>query len=80
MQGFYNVTTKIREELEKDEFCKTVTYGDIFNVDLKKVSNEMRRKAKATLQKKQKLTLTLPDTLPVHPLKVKTVQLVMRQT
>ena len=37
MQGFYNVTTKIREELEKDEFCKTVTYGDIFNVDLKKV-------------------------------------------
>ena len=36
MQGFYNVTTKIREELEKDEFCKTVTYGDIFNVDLKK--------------------------------------------
>ena len=36
MQGFYNVTTKIREELEKDEFCKTVTYRDIFNVDLKK--------------------------------------------
>lgn len=36
MQGFYNVTTKIREELEKDEFCKTVTYGDIFSVDLKK--------------------------------------------
>jgi len=36
MQGFYNVTTKIREELEKDVFCKTVTYGDIFSVDLKK--------------------------------------------
>jgi hypothetical protein len=36
MQGFYNVTTKIKEELEKDAFVKTVTYGDIFDVDLKK--------------------------------------------
>lgn len=35
-QGFYNVTDKIKEELLKDKFVKTVTYGNIFDVDLKK--------------------------------------------
>lgn len=36
MQGFYNITTTIREQLELDPFCKTVTYGDPYRVDLKK--------------------------------------------
>lgn len=36
LMGFYNVTTKIKDKLEQDAFVKTVTYGDIFNVDLKK--------------------------------------------
>ena len=35
-QGFYNVTDKIKEQLLQDEFVKTVTYGNIFDVDLKK--------------------------------------------
>ena len=35
-QGFYNLTSKIKEELLKDPFVNTVTYGDIFNVDLDK--------------------------------------------
>ena len=36
MQGFYNVTTTIKEQLENDEFVNTVTTGDIFDVDLNK--------------------------------------------
>lgn len=36
MRGFYNVTNKIKEVLSLDEFCNTVTYGDIYRVDLKK--------------------------------------------
>jgi|TARA_R110002012_G_scaffold289435_1_gene482509 hypothetical protein len=36
MQGFYHITEKIREQLQKDDFVKTVTYGDIFEVDLSK--------------------------------------------
>lgn len=36
MKGFYNILDKIKTELEKDSFVNTVTYGDIFDVDLKK--------------------------------------------
>lgn len=36
MQGFYNVTEKIQEALQNEPFVNTVTYGDIFDVDLKK--------------------------------------------
>jgi len=36
MKGFYNILDKIKTELEKDAFCNTVTYGDIFNIDLTK--------------------------------------------
>ena len=36
MQGFYNVTTTIKEQLEDDPFVNTVTTGDIFDVDLMK--------------------------------------------
>jgi hypothetical protein len=36
MQGFYNLTTKIRETLQLDQFVSTVTYGDLFEVDLNK--------------------------------------------
>ncbi|MBC8304231.1 MAG: hypothetical protein H8E55_51795 [Pelagibacterales bacterium] len=36
MQGFYNVTEKIQEALQDEPFVNTVTYGDIFDVDLKK--------------------------------------------
>ena len=36
MQGFYNVTERIRVQLAQDEFVNTITYGDIFRVDLKK--------------------------------------------
>ena len=36
MQGFYNITEKIREQLQQDDFVNTVTYGDIFEVDLSK--------------------------------------------
>jgi len=38
MKGFYNVTQKIKDSLLEDDFCNTVTYGDIFEVDLKKQS------------------------------------------
>ena len=34
MQGFYNLSNKIRETLQLDAFVNTVTYGDIFDVDL----------------------------------------------
>ena len=36
MQGFYNITTKITETLALDDFVNTVTYGDIFEIDLNK--------------------------------------------
>ena len=36
MQGFYNLSNKIRETLQLDQFVNTVTYGDIFEVDLNK--------------------------------------------
>lgn len=36
MQGFYNLTTKIKDTLALDAFVNTVTYGDIFEVDLNK--------------------------------------------
>lgn len=36
MQGFYNITTKIKETLALDDFVNTVTYGDIFEIDLNK--------------------------------------------
>ncbi len=36
MQGFYNITNKIKETLALDAFVNTVTYGDIFEVDLNK--------------------------------------------
>jgi len=36
MKGFYNITTKIKETLALDAFVNTVTYGDIFEVDLNK--------------------------------------------
>tara|TARA_R110001592_G_scaffold258294_2_gene522108 strand:- start:938 stop:1402 length:465 start_codon:yes stop_codon:yes gene_type:complete len=36
MQGFYNLTNKIRETLQLDQFVSTVTYGDLFEVDLNK--------------------------------------------
>ena len=36
MKAFYNITTQIKTLLEADEFCNTVTTGDIFEVDLNK--------------------------------------------
>ena len=36
MQGYYNVTTAIKNQLELDAFVNTVTLGDIFKVDLNK--------------------------------------------
>jgi len=36
MQGFYNLTNKIRETLQLDAFVNTVTYGDLFEIDLNK--------------------------------------------
>jgi hypothetical protein len=36
MQGFYNLTTKIKETLALDDFVNTITYGDIFEIDLNK--------------------------------------------
>ena len=36
MQGFYNLTEKIRQTLELDTYVNTVTYGDLFDVDLNK--------------------------------------------
>lgn len=36
MQGFYNLTKKIRETLQLDAFVNTVTYGDLMEVDLNK--------------------------------------------
>ena len=36
MQGFYNLTEKIRQTLQLDAYVNTVTYGDLFDVDLNK--------------------------------------------
>ena len=36
MQGYYNVTTAIKNQLQLDAFVNTVTLGDIFKVDLNK--------------------------------------------
>lgn len=36
MQGFYNITQKIKDTLALDDFVNTVTYGDIFEIDLNK--------------------------------------------
>ncbi|QDP50505.1 MAG: hypothetical protein Unbinned92contig1002_2 [Prokaryotic dsDNA virus sp.] len=37
MEGnFYNITEKIRQQLQQDDFVNTVTYGDLFQVDLAK--------------------------------------------
>jgi len=36
MQGFYNITQKIKDTLALDNFVNTVTYGDIFEIDLNK--------------------------------------------
>ena len=36
LQGFYNLTEKIQETLDLDVNVNTVTYGDIFEVDLNK--------------------------------------------
>src|SRR5210317_1254773 len=36
MNGFYRVTDKIRETLQADDNCNTVTYGDITEIDLNK--------------------------------------------
>jgi|TARA_R110000868_G_scaffold161854_1_gene392761 hypothetical protein len=38
MRGFYNVTTKIKESLLEDDFCKTVVFGNASKVDLNKQS------------------------------------------
>ena len=36
MQGYYNVTTALKNQLQLDAFVNTVTTGDIFEVDLSK--------------------------------------------
>tara|TARA_R110000751_G_scaffold142298_2_gene245716 strand:- start:2597 stop:3070 length:474 start_codon:yes stop_codon:yes gene_type:complete len=36
LQGFYNLTEKIQETLQLDVNVNTVTYGDLFGVDLNK--------------------------------------------
>ena len=36
MSTFYEITTKIKDQLELDNFVNTVTIGDIFKVDLNK--------------------------------------------
>jgi len=38
MRGFYNLTTKIKESLLEDDFCKTIIYGNSTKVDLNKQS------------------------------------------
>ena len=38
MTGFYQVTTKIKDTLELDDFINTVSLGDIFQVDLNKIT------------------------------------------
>jgi len=36
MKGFYQITTAIKEQLQKDIFVNTVSSGDIFEIDLNK--------------------------------------------
>ena len=36
LNGFYNVTERIREALQAEPFVNTVTFGDLFDVDLNK--------------------------------------------
>jgi len=36
MSTFYEITTKIKDQLQLDKFVNTVTMGDIFKVDLNK--------------------------------------------
>ena len=36
MKAFYNITQKIEDSLKEDAFVNTVTYGDIFKIDLTK--------------------------------------------
>ena len=36
MQGFYNILTRIKYQLEQDPMVNTVTTGDIFEIDLNK--------------------------------------------
>lgn len=36
MRGFYELTDAIKDHLEADQFVGTVSYGDIFDVDLEK--------------------------------------------
>lgn len=36
MSTFYEITTKIKDQLELDKFVNTITIGDIFKVDLNK--------------------------------------------
>jgi hypothetical protein len=36
MQAYYNVLKTIKDQLELDEFCNTVTQGDIDDIDLAK--------------------------------------------
>ena len=36
MQGFYNLSEKIRETLQLDQYVNTVTYGNLFEIDLNK--------------------------------------------
>lgn len=38
MVGFYNLLDKLKEELLSSPFVKTVTYGDIYEVDLNKTT------------------------------------------
>ncbi len=34
MKGFYQITTAIKEQLQKDIFVNTVSSGDIFEIDI----------------------------------------------
>lgn len=36
LTGFYQVTQAIKDQLELDPIVTTVTYGDIFDIDLNK--------------------------------------------
>ena len=36
MQGFYNILTRIKIQLDQDVMVNTVTAGDIFDIDLNK--------------------------------------------
>ena len=36
LNGFYNVTNKIRQSLQSEPFVNTVTLGDLLDVDLNK--------------------------------------------